>query len=369
LSLFKKGRFWHYDFIYRGKRYQGSTDQTNINLARTTAAKVRSDAALEARGIAPPKDSPMFREFMAPDGEFLEFVRRHAKVRRTAKFYEEKTKRLLDYPPWKDARLSDIDEESIERYKAYRLKAVSVIAVNRELATLRKALNLAHEWKRIQRKPKVRQLPGENARTFVLSGELELAYLEAASYPLKEAAILMLDLGLRPEECVQLRKKDISGDTLTVRDGKSVNAARALPLTERAKVAIELLSALWPDSEFLFPGLKKGTHFHRVSLDRLHWKLRAEQGWPREFVLYSFRHTFGTRLAESGCHPFEIKALMGHSSISMTQRYVHPNIGSLTLAMKRMEELSKIMRGDHPASPSGSEVSPESSSRQGSQNS
>lgn len=288
----------------------------------------------------------MFGAFMAPEGEFLEFVRRHAKVRRTAKFYEEKTKRLLDYPPWKDARLSDIDEESIERYKAYRLKAVSVIAVNRELATLRKALNLAHEWKRIQRKPKVRQVPGENARTFTLSGELERDYLGAASYPLKEAAILMLDLGLRPEECVQLRKKDISGDTLTVRDGKSVNAARALPLTERAKVAIELISALWPDSEFLFPGLKKGTHFHRVSLDRLHWKLRAERGWPREFVLYSFRHTFGTRLAESGASPFDIQKAMGHGDIKVSQKYIHLSADHIALAMKRKEILDRMLRGE-----------------------
>ena len=46
---------------------------------------------------------------------------------------------------------------------------------------------------------------------------------------------------------------------------------------------------------------------------------------PREFVLHSLRHTFGTRLGENGTDVFAIMRLMGHASITISQRYVHPS--------------------------------------------
>lgn len=349
MSLTKKNRFWHYDFIFKGRRYQGSTHQTNINKAKLVEAKVRSDTALEAFGIGPRKEAPLFKQFM--EGRFEESVRMNAKAKRTAKSYREKAKPLLAYPPFAAARLDQIDGDMIERYKAHRMKTVAINTLNGELATLRKALRLAHEWKLIPACPKVRLLPNGRQRNFVVSGELENAYLAVTDYPLKQAAILILDLGLRPEECVRLKKVDISDDTLIVREGKSVNAARALPLTQRALASIELLSALWPDSEFLFKG-SKGKHFTRGALNNLHTKAKKANDWPADFVLYSFRHTFGTRLAESGASVFDIKRLMGHFSVKVSERYIHPTAGGIELAMKRKEELDKILRGE--AAPSES---------------
>jgi hypothetical protein len=44
------------------------------------------------------------------------------------------------------------------------------------------------------------------------------------------------------------------------------------------------------------------------------------------FVLanYSRRHTLGTRLNESGVDAFTIMKLMGHSTVTISERYVHP---------------------------------------------
>lgn len=42
------------------------------------------------------------------------------------------------------------------------------------------------------------------------------------------------------------------------------------------------------------------------------------------FRFHDLRHTFGTRLGDRGVSPFIIAALMGHSNIQMTARYVHP---------------------------------------------
>ena len=57
----------------------------------------------------------------------------------------------------------------------------------------------------------------------------------------------------------------------------------------------------------------------------------------KEFVPHSLRHTFGTRLFESGADAFTILTLRGHSSITVSQRYLHPSPEAVELAVGRME--------------------------------
>jgi integrase/recombinase XerD len=61
---------------------------------------------------------------------------------------------------------------------------------------------------------------------------------------------------------------------------------------------------------------------------------------PSEFVLHSLRHTFGTRLGESGADAFTIMKLMGHSSVTVSQRYVHPSSEAVERAFSRLAALN-----------------------------
>ena len=56
----------------------------------------------------------------------------------------------------------------------------------------------------------------------------------------------------------------------------------------------------------------------------------------RPFVLYSLRHTFLTRLGESGCDAWTIVRISGHSSIAMSTRYVHPSEDAVLAAVERL---------------------------------
>lgn len=125
------------------------------------------------------------------------------------------------------------------------------------------------------------------------------------------------------------------------------------------------------DTDWIFPGRIEGRHLTRIALELRHIALRAKlcamaatetveaamigspnmrASWmptdAKWFVLYSFRHTYATRLAESGASNFEMMALLGHSDIRVTQRYVHPRLETLALAQARKEALDKIMRGE-----------------------
>jgi hypothetical protein len=54
-------------------------------------------------------------------------------------------------------------------------------------------------------------------------------------------------------------------------------------------------------------------------------------------VLYSLRHTFLTRLGQNGCDAWTLARIAGHSSISMSKRYVHPSEDAVLDAIERLQ--------------------------------
>src|SRR5262249_17778703 len=214
-------------------------------------------------------------------------------------------------------------------------------------ATLRRLLGLAFRWKLIAGIPSIKKLDGERNREFVLSHDLEGKYLEAAPAPLRDAALLLLDTGLRVGELCALEKADVhlepSGGSkfgyLRVRDGKSKNARRTISLSARASAMLRVRMAS-NESQWVFPG-KADKNFLSTSLNHQHGKVRTDLFLPDDFVLHSLRHTFLTRLGEAGVDAFTIMRIAGHSSITVSQKYVHPSDESMERAFERLEMSQK----------------------------
>jgi integrase len=53
-------------------------------------------------------------------------------------------------------------------------------------------------------------------------------------------------------------------------------------------------------------------------------------------VLYSLRHTFLTRLGQSGCDVWTLARIAGHASIAISSRYVHPSEDAVLDAISRL---------------------------------
>jgi integrase len=70
-------------------------------------------------------------------------------------------------------------------------------------------------------------------------------------------------------------------------------------------------------------------------------KLVKQYPFPKDFVLHSLRHTCLTRLGEAGADAFTIMRLAGHSSVTVSQRYVHPTPESMERAFDRLEAFNK----------------------------
>jgi integrase len=67
-----------------------------------------------------------------------------------------------------------------------------------------------------------------------------------------------------------------------------------------------------------------------------------KDGIELEFVLYDFRHTFATRMAEEGIDLATLAKILGHNSIRIVERYVHPTDEHKKSAMVRYESAQMI---------------------------
>ena len=54
-------------------------------------------------------------------------------------------------------------------------------------------------------------------------------------------------------------------------------------------------------------------------------------------MIHSLRHTMLSRLGESGVDAFTIMRIAGHSSITVSQRYVHPSPEAVERAFERLQ--------------------------------
>jgi integrase len=158
---------------------------------------------------------------------------------------------------------------------------------------------------------------------------------------------------MRPEECFRQRWEAIAWingrhGTLLVTNGKTAAARRVLPMTPRVR---NILEARWetarkPVEGWIWTAATRSGHMEPSSIRRHHTKAfdtiaaQAKQNnlkAVRPFVRYSLRHTFLTRLSESGCDARTLARIAGHSSIGISSRYVHPTDNAVLTAMSRLD--------------------------------
>ena len=336
-GLFEKvagsGVWWIHWHDSTGRRHR---EKAGSKSAAVKLYQLRKTHVLEQRKL------PKLRRTVVPlladySKRFLDGVRTECAAKpKTITFYEQQVRYLLQYEPL-NRPLDEINKGLIGQFIQHRRRKVSIATTNRGLATLRRMLRLAQEWEVIDRVPKIRLLRGEHNREFVLSREQEHVYLEFAPDPLHDAALLMLDEGLGPAEALALEWIDIHPDYLQVREGKTEHRPRKLVLTSRVRKMLERRRQdNKKKSRFVFPGKGRG-HFRVDSLDHMHTRARQQLRLPADFVLYCMRHTALTRLGEAGADAYTIMRIAGHSTITTSQKYVHPSTEAVGLAIARLD--------------------------------
>lgn len=142
---------------------------------------------------------------------------------------------------------------------------------------------------------------------------------------------LLYGAGLRISEALSLTWGDLPlGDTLTV-TGKG-GKMRRVPLLPRVQEAVAHYAQLTPtsyaDNTPLFRGLRGGPLQPAIIQLEIR-KLRHFLGLPDSATPHALRHSFATHLLARGGDLRTIQQLLGHESLSTTQRYTDVDTAAL----------------------------------------
>jgi len=329
MSLYKRGEIWWANIQIKGRQHHFTTRSRNKNEARSIEAAKRTELVKGLVGLS----SPTFADF---SGRFISSLPGRV-ARQTYRFYVTHWRPLYDYQPLHDCRLDRINAAIVEEFVQWRRKQnVSTVTINHNLRTLRRALHLAAEWDVIAKVPKIRLLTGERQRDHVLRDDA-IQKFEQEPDLIGRMVPFLVDTGIRRSEVCALAWENVNlqEQWIYIPRGKSKYARRRIPLTVRAE---RILLDLPRDGAYVFM-LRKG-RARRITgnwISHAFLRTRRKLGLPEECVLHSTRHTFCTRLGERGADAFAIQRLAGHSSIIISQRYVHPAAARLDAAIALLE--------------------------------
>ena len=154
---------------------------------------------------------------------------------------------------------------------------------------------------------------------------------------LRDRAILevLYGCGLRVGECVGLNDADVDPAAELVRVRGKGNKERIVPLGGKAKDAL-IVYRRRRDAERR-PGWDRTAVFlnyrgGRLSaswVNRMIARWSAAAGIDKSVSPHTMRHSYATHLLESGADLRSIQDLLGHSSLSTTQRYTHVSVQQL----------------------------------------
>lgn len=142
--------------------------------------------------------------------------------------------------------------------------------------------------------------------------------------------------GIRVEELVQLRLADLNLKERWIKIRGKGNKERIVILGIPAAEALERYLSKRPeflqehrvDQEAVFLNYR-GTPLTSRSVRRLVKKYAVNEQLDRNLSPHSFRHAFASHLLNAGADLRVIQELLGHESLSTTQRYTHVSIDNL----------------------------------------
>lgn len=328
MSVYKRGKqstHWHYYFRVRGVRYRGVIPEARTKYeAEQGEIKIKREI-FEGRFGKLDLGSEKLADFI--EKVFVPWSKANKQSWRHDEF---RARTICEYFGGKMFR--EISPLLVEQFKRDRRESITVrqtvrspASVNLELTLLSKIFNLAIDYKITDANPctKVKKYRLDNKRYRYLLPEEEPVLMDVLTgrrAHLKQMVKVALGTGMRLGEQLHLcwERVDLSRGVLILTKTKS-GQDREIPMNPEV---FEILSALREKSTgrgYVFVNPNTGTRVKEIKTGfRTALKMAGIEG----LVWHDLRATFGTRLGEAGFDAFTIAALMGHSDIHTTARYV-----------------------------------------------
>jgi len=258
----------------------------------------------------------------------------------TVAAYQRDIRQLISHQgdlPLASLKREHVEQWMIDAYGAGR----SAATIARRLAAVRSMLDSAVQqgWcianiaisirppKQSARLP--RTLPPEQTARLTT----ERAAGEHDCWAARDAALIavLYGCGLRVAECVGLNMDDINRQALELRVLGKGNKERIVPIAEGAWTIIDQWIEARPHAAqtALFLN-QRGTRLGIRSVQRILKQRALECGADVSVTPHRLRHSFASHLLAGGVDLRAIQELLGHASLSTTERYAHLDINQIT---------------------------------------
>ena len=242
----------------------------------------------------------------------------------------------------KDVDIKDVTKENLlfcigELSK----KKMAATSINRFIAAVRTFFAYCKKFQYIPKNPAIElktvRIPKKIPR-FLTANEMNSLCnqpeLKELLWTSRDCAIfeMLYSSGCRVSELANLRFSDfMEGFTKAIVKGKGnkdrvvyfakqAQAALKIYLDDRKKILQEKKVENEPECIFIN---QKGNHLSAAGIRWIVSRYSGVEGTNHHISPHAFRHTFATQLLSNGADVRAVQELLGHSSISTTQRYTH----------------------------------------------
>ncbi len=365
MSLYRRGDVWWYKFWFNGQLIRESSKSDSKTLAKD-AERARRRELEQAYNRIPKRE----RMRLFPHAAALWLASKAGLAEKSRERYEQCVTHLKK--EFGKGLVCDVDANDIAEYRRKRLAAspdrrgVSNRTVNYEVGALRGILRQFGLWGPIA--DRVKALPERHdiGRAITVQDETNILASAAASRSpaLLPLIVISIDTGMRLGETQSLRHKDLrlvwkngaiqQGEITVPKSKTAAGTGRVIPHSRRVCACLSLWLERFPDAgpdSFLFPRHKIGMAgnsrlpvIYGIDLNqpmgswRKAWRI-ACQAAGAHYRPHDMRHTFISRLAENpNVSEQTIKALAGHVSRQMLERYSHIRSQAKHAAIQAVEQ-------------------------------
>ena len=141
--------------------------------------------------------------------------------------------------------------------------------------------------------------------------------------------LLSYGSGLRIEEVASLKVSDILSKEHKLHIIGKGNKERYAPLPN---ITLKLLRIYWLQNkdkivnDYLFPGMYKktsDTHISPNTIEQAFHKIKKNNNLDDKITFHTLRHSYATEYIRSGGDIWELRSILGHTSINSTTIYLH----------------------------------------------
>jgi len=240
----------------------------------------------------------------------------------------------------KNCLANKIKPEQITKFMEWlkQEKKLSNSTINRYISFLSKSFNLGIDNRLIMINPcrNIRTLrePKETIKFYLREDEIHV--LEAVKEQRKDFypfVVCAFQTGLRCSNIQYLTWEQVNLDERNITIQPNDNKGHKVLRIHIDDNLLTVLNSLPQGSEYVF--INPLTNRHYTAPDRILRKI-CEKANVKYIGFHGIRHTVGTRLMEQGTPINVIQAILGHTDIRTTMKYVHLTDDSIKEAMTKL---------------------------------